>query len=91
MWAGLLLMIATGFTLLMRAPTFYLTEPVFYAKIGFVLVLVMNSFAIGKLSEKAALTPFAQLSSQEKKTLLVSGALSFSGWVAAAGIGYFIL
>lgn len=90
-WTGLLLMITTGLALMLPAWEYYLTEIAFYAKMGFVAVLVMNAIAIGTLSKKASLTPFASLSSSEKKTLLVSGALSFTGWIAAASIGFFIL
>lgn len=90
-WIGLGLIITTGLALAIPAWEYYLTELPFYIKMGFVGVLLMNAVAIGKLSHKAETTPFALLSSEEKTTLLVSGALSFCGWVCAAGIGFFIL
>jgi hypothetical protein len=90
-WAGLALMITTGVFLTIPAWEFRLSEPVFYAKMGFVLILLMNAVAIGKLSQKAATVPFVDLNKEEQITLLVSGGLSASGWISAAVIGFFIL
>jgi hypothetical protein len=58
---------------------------------GFVLVLVVNAFAIGKLSAVAGTTSFASLSAEEKRTLLLSGFLSGASWIGAATIGFFFL
>jgi hypothetical protein len=90
-WGGLLLMITTGILLALPAWEYLLREPVFLLKMGFVSVLVINAFAIGKLSAKAAEIPFSSLSKKEQHALLVSGALSFCGWVGAATIGIFFL
>ncbi len=90
-WLGLIIIITSGIALAIPAWEYRLSEAVFYIKMGFVLVLLMNAIAIGKLSHKASTTPFTELTKEEQKTLLVSGALSFMGWVAAAGIGYFLL
>lgn len=88
-WTGLVLMITTGIFLVIPAWEYRLSEPVFYVKMGFVLVLLMNAVAIGKLSKKASHFEFALLTSEEKKTLLVSGGLSAIGWICAASIGVF--
>ncbi len=90
-WIGLLLIIVTGAALALPAYEYYLTVPAFYVKIGFVGVLVMNAFAIGALAKKASITPFSELSAEERKTLFISGALSFCCWIGAATIGFFIL
>lgn len=90
-WLGLALIILTGLALALPAWEYYLTDLAFYMKMSFVAVLIMNGLAIGKLSHKAETTPFAELSPDEKKTLMVSGALSFIGWVSAAAIGFFVL
>lgn len=90
-WTGLILMIITGVFLTIPAWEFRLSDPVFYAKMGFVLVLLMNAVAIGKLSKKAAYAPFAKLTKEEQTTLLVSGGLSALGWISTASIGFFIL
>lgn len=90
-WIGLLLIIMTGAMLVSRAPAYYFSEPAFLVKMGLVAVLVMNAFAIGSLSKKAATTPFASLTKEEKKTLLVSGGLSALGWVGAITIGMVFL
>ena len=90
-WAGLLLMITTGVLLTIPAWTYRLQEPTFYIKMGFVLTLVVNAFAIGKLSKVAGEKPFAQLTTSEQRVLLLSGALSAMGWIGAAVIGKFFL
>lgn len=90
-WAGLLGMIATGILLTIPSWTYRLQEPVFYVKMGFVATLVVNAFAIGKLSKVAAIKPFASLATDEKRTLLLSGVLSATGWIGAATIGMLFL
>jgi hypothetical protein len=90
-WAGLLLMITTGVLLTLPAWEYRLSQPMFFVKMSFVLILIMNAVAIGKLSQKAATVPFVNLTKEEQTTLLVSGGLSALGWVAAASIGFFIL
>jgi len=90
-WIGLLLMISTGMFLAIPEWEYRLSQPQFFIKMGFVLLLVMNAVAIGKLSKKAGKIPFAQLTKKEKNILLISGALSVLGWVGAATIGLLFL
>lgn len=90
-WIGLIGMLVTGASLVAPSWEYRLTQGVFYIKMGLVLVLVMNAVAIGKLSEVATHTPFSQLSLEQKRTLLVSGTLSGTGWLGAAIIGFFFL
>lgn len=90
-WAGLIVTITTGALLLIPAWEYRLTQPAFYVKMWLVSVLLMNAFAIGKLAKLSATVPYAQLSKSQQITLMVSGALSFVGWVGAFTIGKFIL
>lgn len=90
-WTGLILMILSGIGLILPQWEYRLQEPTFYVKMGFVLVLIMNSYAIGNLRYLATERPFLTLSPDEQKTLIVSGALSGIGWVGAAIIGFFFL
>jgi uncharacterized membrane protein len=90
-WTGLILMILSGFFLMLPAWEYYLADPVFFVKMGFVLTLVVNAFFIGRLSLLTTERAFQELPSDLKKTLLVSGALSAAGWVGAASIGFFFL
>lgn len=90
-WAGLCAMLVTGALLLIPRFEYLIREPVFYIKMGFVLVLVVNAFAIGRLSHVATLRPFIELTKKERTTLLFSAALSGIGWVGAAFVGYFLL
>ena len=84
-------MIVTGVLLTIPTWEYRLTEFAFYVKMGFVLVLVMNAVAIGSLARLAHERPFASLAAEEQKTLLVSGGLSFCGWIGAVVVGVFFL
>lgn len=90
-WVGLLLMIFSGGMMAYPAWEYYVTEPAFLVKMFFVVTLVINAFAIGKLSHVAVRSPFAELSKREKTQLLLSGALSGICWLGAAILGYFFL
>ena len=90
-WVGLLAMIVTGVALTLPALEYRLGQAAFYVKMGFVLVLVMNAFAIGRISKMATATPFNALSDEQRSTLLVSGGLSVFGWVGAILTAVFFL
>ncbi len=90
-WIGLIGMILTGAALLIPQWEFMLQRPEFYVKMGFVGVLIVNAFAIHKLSRIAGERPFTLLTRAERHTLMISGGLSTLGWVGSAFIGYFIL
>jgi hypothetical protein len=90
-WGGLMGMVGTGVLLTIPVWEYYLTDVTFYVKMGFVGVLILNAFAIGSLAKVASERPFAALSANEQRTLMLSGALSALGWVSAATIGMFFL
>ena len=90
-WFGLFGMVVSGFFLFLPMASYLLGEPSFYLKIAFVLVLFFNAWVIGKISHVAYERPFANLTSQEKNVLILSGGASFFGWVAATLIGFFFL
>lgn len=90
-WVGLITMIMSGISLVLPTWEYRLQEPAFYIKMGFVLVLIVNSYAIGKLRYVAIDRRFDELSVDVQKTLMFSGALSAVGWVGAAIIGFFFL
>ncbi len=84
-------MIVTGFFLTLPAWTYRLQDPAFYVKMGFVFVLVVNAFALRTLSKVASEKPFAELKTEEKRTLFLSGTLSIISWVGAPAIGFLFL
>lgn len=90
-WAGLLGMILTGVILTIPQWEYRLTEGAFYVKMAFVGVLLVNAFAIGSLSKIAGTTPFASLQKEQKRTLLLSGALSSMCWIGATVMGMFFI
>ena len=90
-WLGLITMITTGVIMVTPRWEHFLADPVFYIKMGMVGVLMVNGFAIGKLSHVATQTPFANLLPEQKRTLLLSGSLSAIGWISSALIGFFFL
>lgn len=86
---GIILLIVTGVLITIPMWAIMLENPLFYAKLAFVATLVLNGLFIGQLMNKATATPFANLSAEEKRFLLVSGAVSAAGWVATILIGFF--
>lgn len=90
-WFGLLGMITTGALMLLPSWEYRLSDPAFYVKIGFVLMLIINGVAIGKLSKVASLQPFAHLTRDEQYTLILSGAISATCWIGSAMIGFLFL
>ena len=83
MWLGLLLMIFTGFIMFWPLREYLLTHTPFQIKMAFVLALLINAVFIGKLSKVASEKPFKELSKKQKFLLLVSGMVSFVGWIGA--------
>lgn len=90
-WLGLVAMIFSGVSLVAPSWQFYMSDPVFYIKIWFVLVLVINAVAIGKLLPLAQVRPFRELTPLQRTTLLVSGFLSGLSWTGAIILSYFFL
>lgn len=86
---GILLLIVTGVLITVPMWAIMLENPLFYAKLAFVATLVLNGVLIGNLMKKATVAPFASLSPEEKRFLLVSGAVSACGWIATILIGFF--
>lgn len=90
-WVGLLLMIGSGILMFLPFKEYYLTDSAFLIKMCMVAALVVNAVLIGKLSSIASRLPFAELPSQTKISLMISGAVSSAGWIGAAIIGFFFL
>ena len=90
-WIGLILMIVTGFTMFWPMREFLLSRPQFYVKMLFVAGLLINSFAIGKLSLLPITRTFASLSTKEKVPLLISGAVSTLCWLGAIAGGFYLI
>lgn len=83
MWFGLLGMVTTGVFLFWPLKPYLLTQPVFFIKMFFVLVLVINGFFIGKLMGIATQRRYKDLGRKEKIPLFISGAISTVAWVGA--------
>jgi hypothetical protein len=82
-WIGLVGMIITGVLMVLPIWTYYFQNPAFFVKMGFVVVLMINAYAIGVLSKTASERPFSALSASEKRILFISGGLSIIGWTGA--------
>jgi cation transport ATPase len=90
-WAGLLTMITTGFFMMLEEADEVLAEPVFYLKMFFVAVLILNGTLIGSLMHRATTTPFKELGQGERYRLILSGMASTLGWVGSTVIGFFFI
>lgn len=82
-WVGLGVMILTGAIMFWPLKDYLLYAPAFYIKMFFVFVLVINSFFINHFMQLAIEKPFASLSLEEKRPLLISGAVSSISWIGA--------
>lgn len=91
MWLGLAVMITTGFIMFWPMREYLLTRPQFYAKMTFVLSLVINGFVIGHLHKVASERPYENLTPRERVPLFISGILSTVSWVGAALLAFFLL
>lgn len=90
-WLGLGGMIVSGISLVAPLWQFYASEPAFYIKMWFVIVLVINGYAIGSLMSVAHTRPYTDLIKAEQTKLLVSGFLSAVCWLGALVMGYFFM
>lgn len=91
MWAGLLLMIATGLTLFWPDRDILPSIPAFQLKMFFVFCLLVNAFALGKLMPIAVTRSYKSLSVKEKMPLMISGGISFVCWFGAFISAFFLL
>jgi hypothetical protein len=90
-WLGLAGMVLSGVMLVLPIWEYYLSEPAFIIKLGFVGLLIWNGWMIRKLLTHSAQVPYAELPEETKRKLKRSGTLSFIGWVAATAIGFWYL
>lgn len=84
---GLAALLLTGGLMFIDRASYLLSQPVFIAKMGFVLALVINGFFIGRISRLATSSSFAALSPSQKRTVFISGAVSAIGWLGAISLG----
>lgn len=90
-FAGLLLMIITGATLFWPMREYLLASNVFYLKMFFILVLIVNSFFIGRLMNLAVVKTYDELSFRERFPLIMSGVASTLGWFGAFVSAFFLV
>lgn len=90
-WAGLGVMLLSGGSMFLPGWEYYLSEPVFLVKMGFVAALVINGFFIGALVARMGEVPFAELEQSIRIRAFISGAISTASWAGAASIGWFFL
>lgn len=89
-WLALISMIITGALLLSTKPRI-LTEFAFYVKLLMVGALIINGFFIGKLSKIATVRPYNDLTTAEKRPLIISAGVSVICWLGAMTIGFLFL
>ena len=78
---GLGVSIVTGVYLFSTVADYLLTVPAFYTKLLLVAALIVNGFVIGRHISVAETTPYKAVTSEEKRKLFISGAVSTVGWV----------
>ena len=88
--AGLTLLLLTGGLLYLQAPVAYLSSITFVVKMVAVAALILNTYAISRLSHVATSRSFKSLSKEERIPLFISGFISIAGWGTAALCGLLI-
>ncbi len=89
-WGGLIVIVLAGATMFSTYSEYLLTLPAFQLKMLFVLFLFLNAIFIGKHLQVATVRSFAELSPKERLPLLISGAVSTTGWIGAYICAQFI-
>jgi len=87
---GLALLILTGGLLYIKAPQAYLSNTTFLIKMTAIAALIINTYAIERLSSFATTRPYASLTRDEHLPLFISGIVSVLGWSIAILCGYFL-
>ena len=87
---GLVLMIITGLLMFWPMHTYFLHRVQFFAKMTFVLVLIINAFVIGHLQKKTFNRKYGELTFREKLPLITSAAISTFAWLGALAGGFYI-
>ncbi len=87
---GLSSIILTGGLMAMPSLTYYLHNPIFLAKMGFVGALIVNGFFIGHIAARSTTHSFASLTTRERLPLLISGAVSVLSWGGALLAGFLL-
>jgi hypothetical protein len=90
MWIGLTLMIITGIAMFFPMREYLLHRVQFFAKMTFVLILVVNGLVIGHLQKKTFNRTYKELTLREKLPLMISGAVSVLAWLGAFAGGFYI-
>lgn len=90
MWIGLALMILTGIIMFFPMREYFLHRVQFFAKMAFVLILVINGLVIGYLQKKTFNRTYKELTLREKLPLMISGGVSAFAWLGAFVGGFFI-
>ncbi len=84
---GLAVIITTGVLMVLPWPEYYVSQTLFQVKMGFVAVLLINAFFIGKLSRIATMHPFKSVLPRQRILILASGTVSVLGWFGALACG----
>lgn len=90
MGGSLALLIASGLMLFWPMRDYLVVQPLFYLKMAFIAVLILNSFVIDRLMHLATHMPYRALPRRAKRVLMFSGALSFACW-GGAGLAALLL
>lgn len=82
-WLGLIVSIISGTTISLQLSDYLLSTPAFYTKILFVLSLAINSVFISRhLNTALEKGKFANLTQKERRSFLISGAVSAVSWIS---------
>ncbi len=76
-------LVGSGLLLFWPERVYFMGQPLFWLKMGFVFVLLINSFFIEYLMHHAVRGPYRHLPQKKKTALMISGAVSTTCWLGA--------
>lgn len=89
-WLGIVLMLATGFGTFWSHHAEFMAKWQFHAKMGTIVVVIINCLVITKLMSTASKQSFKNLSSSQRLPIIISATIATIGWATILLMAGFI-
>jgi hypothetical protein len=89
-WLGVVLMLATGFGSFWTHHTEFLAKWQFHAKMGTIVVVIINCLVITALMKNASTHSFKNLPSSKKLPIIITAVIATLGWATILVMAMFI-
>jgi cytochrome bd-type quinol oxidase subunit 2 len=89
-WLGIVLMLMTGFAAFWGHHAEFLAKWQFHAKMGFIMLVIVNCLVITFIKKNASLHSFKNLPTSKKVPIILSATIATIGWVGILFMALFI-